>query len=603
MAIKFHLSAIDGTYVLIERRGGYDDTIHAILDNLPEKKWRRETNDLPAGWHVPMNATTIKFLNEYFQPDVDYTCDAGAKTLIEYENLTNTVNTIKGRHRWQYLMENKTSEFAVVTKRTPFDHQRVTVESMIGSECFGLLMEMGTGKTKCIIDEINYYESMRGDSTVFVTVIVCPKALLKNWEREVTANLCDAFDRKITILNKGLVNSTPQIVELYRDKSPLKILIVGYDSLDTLVDSIIFIKPDMVVFDESHYCKNSETKRWKACKKLADVARIKRIMTGTPSPNNILDIWAQFELLRSGCLGYNTYTAFKHQFAKVESNGQFEKITGFRNVDKLKEAMSRVSFIVRKEQCLSLPEKIYQTVEVEMPDSVRAQYEQFAQNFAILLDDGTSVSTEFILVQMLKLSQICSGFIVGVKIDELDPEKFNKSTVFLENGDAKMDEMLEDVLNTIETNKCVIWSKFKLDNFVIKAKLEAMGVKCGVYDSSTGDKERQSIVDRFTNDDDFRVFIGNPAAGGVGLTLLGTDNVRTSTVYYYNNTFNYGQRVQSEDRCHRIGLRNNIVYKDYVYKNSIEQYITQKLLQKKGLDDAVKNMTEIKDFLLGTRAA
>jgi SNF2 family DNA or RNA helicase len=594
MSKKFHITIYDAQNVLLEPVG-FDPQTHELLKGFPERTW--VNNNSGRGWKIPVTRENTKYLYAHWF-DEDYTVDEQAKILLTYEKLTNIVDQKKATKRWQYLFEDKVSQFPLPSMLSPFDHQRVTVESMIGAEYFGLLMEMGTGKTKCVVDEINYYESIRSGRQRFTAIVVAPKSLLVNWKREFDKNLCDVFDRKIVILNKGLEKSVEQIVELFKDPSPLKVVCVSYDSVDTLIQNLLLLKPNYIAFDESHYIKNSEAKRWKACKRLAEVAEMRRILTGTPVSNNILDLWAQFEILRPGALGYSTFTAFKRQYCDLEQNGQFEKITGYRHVEELKENMARMSFIVRKEQCLDLPEKLYETIEVEMPDNIKAVYNQFAKEFYTLLDDGTEVSTEFVLVQMLKLQQICSGFMVGTQPDKIDPEKVNRSTFMLPNGDAKLNEMIDDIEEAVKDGKCIAWSRFKIDNQLIKIKLAERGIASGVYDSSTTQQERQEIIDKFNNDDSFRVFIGNPAAGGVGLTLLGTERVRTKTCYYYSNSFSYGQRLQSEDRCHRIGLRNPVLYKDYVYANSIEQYIAGILTQKRGLDDMVKNVGEIKEILL-----
>jgi SNF2 family DNA or RNA helicase len=163
--------------------------------------------------------------------------------------------------------------------------------------------------------------------------------------------------------------------------------------------------------------------------------------------------------------------------------------------------------------------------------------------------------------------------------------------------------MMDDIEECVnEGSKVIVWSRFKRDNRDLKKRLlEQFNIESGVFDSGTKQDERQAIIDRFNRDDSFRVFIGNPGAGGVGLTLLGSDKVPVRQAFYYSNDFQYGKRVQSEDRCHRIGLKNSILYKDYVYLNTIEEYIAECLQKKKDVSDAVKNVGEIKELLLRQR--
>jgi SNF2 family DNA or RNA helicase len=98
------------------------------------------------------------------------------------------------------------------------------------------------------------------------------------------------------------------------------------------------------------------------------------------------------------------------------------------------------------------------------------------------------------------------------------------------------------------------------------------------------------------------VFIGNPQSGGVGLTLLGTKTAPCHTAYFYSNSFSFGSREQAEARNHRIGQINKVIYVDYVYKDSIEEYIADVLNGKRDLADEVKNVHNIKEMLLKVTA-
>ena len=594
MNVKFDIVTYDGASVLLKIHDPYDFGTIELVKAFPERRWVNDKYG-NTGWAVPVNSKSVEHINRHWLPE-EYTKDEGAKLLLDLEKLSGKLDEFKSKRRWDYLFDGTKSNFSYPTMRSPFDHQRVTTESMVGALYFGLLMEMGTGKTKCIIDELSYYESIRKDDKRFLAIIVCPKALLNNWAREIDANMPSVFERQVMILRGDKCQET--MIELLKDPRPLKIVIVAYDTLINYIPLCTVLKPQYIAFDESHYVKNSEIPRFKVAKAAADCCEMRRIMTGTPSPNNILDIWAQFQLLKEGALGYNTFAGFRNTYAEVNFAGQFEQVVGFKNVDKLKQDMSRMSFIVRKDQCLDLPAKTYQLVEIDMPPTVRAQYDSLAKDFYLLMDDGTQVQTEMLLVQMLKLSQACSGFVVGMKPDLNNPDVAYRNTVLLKDGDAKMNAMIDDIESACSDGKAIVWSRFRIDNVAIQTKLEERGIKCGVYDGSVSDKDRQKVIDGFNNDDSYRVFIGNPGAGGVGITLLGTETVRTKTVYYYNNDFSYGKRLQSEDRCHRIGLRNPIIYKDYAYSHSIEQYIAKKLQNKKDLDTALKDTNEIKNFLL-----
>lgn len=609
--LKFTIDIVDlKTLLLIPEDGLPDDVYNVQLElfrAIPERRWTN--NGVYRGWTVPATKDNIEYITAKWREGDDYVTSETAKMLLKLEELTELVDTKKSKKRWEYLFEGKRSDFNVPAPRKPMDHQRVAVEAMYGAEYFGLLMEMGTGKTQCICNEVGLYAmNMRGNE-MFRAIVVCPKSLMINWYRELMANTPDIINTSIEILNKGDDKAVEQLMKLILCPSRVKILIVSYMSVGTLLGRLLAFKPQYTVFDESQYAKNPEAKLSKACKELASNSGMRRILTGTVVSNTILDVWHQFELLRPGCLGYGTFSGFKRQYCKLQKTGEFEKITGYQNVDRLKENMARMSFTVKKEQCIDLPARTYETIEISLPDNIRAVYDQFAMEFYVSLENGTEVKTEFILVQMLKLSQICSGYAVSQTVAEYDeegnPKEIENITTPLANGNYKLDQMIDDAVDVLNESKLIVWARFKHDIDAICANFMARGFECAPFYSKTSQKDRQTIIDRFNNDPTYRIFVGNPGAGGVGLTLLGgpgEDPVnRVKNCFYYNNDFSYNKRDQSEARCHRIGLRNPVLYRDYVASNTIETYIATKLQQKKDLAECVKNVGEIKELLLSQR--
>lgn len=605
---KFNIDALDEKTVFIVPDEYEDMNLHTLFTGFPEHRWRR-INGI-GGWAIPVTKPNLDYLERTFKRN-EYTISESANILLMYETLSTKVDIAKSRRRWEYLFEDKDTNFDYPSTRKPFMHQRVAVEAMYGAEYFGLLCEMGTGKTKMICDELTNYIIRLEPKQIIKVVIVCPKSLMVNWAREIRQNIPDDLFYMSIVQLKGEIASIDAIMEAFAEPTRIKFFIVSYDSVGAMLDQLMMIKPSMLVCDESHYIKSSESKRWKAVRKLAEVCSMRRILTGTPVANTILDVWSQFEILRPGALGFNTFAGFKREYCKLDKSGPFEKINGYKNVDKLKENMSRMSFIVRKDQCLDLPDKLYDTHYVDMPPKMAEIYQKFAEEFNVILDGGVEVSTEFIIVQMLKLSQICCGIVSGKEqykdgstITDLDgnvEEEVKERSILstIPGADLKMNEMLEDVQEVVtQGGKVIIWSRFRIDNRIIHKRLSDMGIWSGVYDGGTNDRDRQDIVDAFNNNDDFKVIIANTGSGGVGLTLLGSKTCPCHTAFFYSNDFSFGKRDQAESRNHRIGQSNKVLYRDYVYRGTIEEYICAKLRKKKNLSDCVKNVGDIKQFLL-----
>ncbi len=603
MAVLFKIGAVDAqTVCLVTVNSEYNNTLHTLFTGFPEHKW----NTKRKGWNIPVTTPNLTYLYNTWKPE-EYEVSENAQILLKFESLVHQVEEKRAIRRWEYLFEDIASTWDPPYTRKPFMHQLVATESMLGSEGFGLLMEMGTGKTMCVGLELDHYACRLQASEMLRIVIVCPKGLRVNWERELNLTIAPVHNKIIEILN-GDMKSVEQIMTLISDRARIKIAIVSYDSVETMMTQLIAFQPTYIAFDESHYVKNPTSNRSKAALRLAKECLMRRILTGTPVSNNILDLWHQFELLRPGALGFSTYNAFKREYAYVEKSGAFEKVTGFQEdkMDKLKEDMARLSFIVKKERCLDLPQKMYETRKIEMPVHVREMYMKMANEFYILLDDGNEATTEFIIVQMLKLSQICCGFISGREAVDLEDETYDPENIkvvskitMIPGGDAKMNVMLDDVEDVVsDGSKVIIWSRFKIDNKTIQRKLAERGIKSVTFDGSVDADAKQKAVDDFNNNDEYKVFIGNAQSGGVGLTLLGSKTCPCHTTFFYSNGFSYGMRAQAEDRCHRIGQVNKVLYRDYVYENSIEEDIVQVLLDKKDLSEMVKNIGAIKNLLL-----
>ena len=139
-------------------------------------------------------------------------------------------------------------------------------------------------------------------------------------------------------------------------------------------------------------------------------------------------------------------------------------------------------------------------------------------------------------------------------------------------------QALLDILSDIDT-KVIIWARFKAD---LRAIERALGDLAVAYHGDVSNDQRAIAVERFQNDPKVRYFIGQPQAGGIGLTLTAAE-----CAIYYSNSFDLETRLQSEDRCHRIGTKNNVTYIDIEAPKTIDSKIIKALQSKKSLADVV----------------
>jgi SNF2 family DNA or RNA helicase len=327
----------------------------------------------------------------------------------------------------------------------------------------------------------------------------------------------------------------------------------------------------LVAVDESTTIKNIKAKRTKALIKFAEGAKYKRILTGSPITKSPLDLYSQFLFLDKKILGFDSYWSFQGRYAVVRSmnvgSHQFNQVVGYKNLDELKKKIEPYSYRVTKEEALDLPPKIYTSRQVDLTMEQERHYQSIKNSSVALLESGEMVSAPEIMTRLLRLQQLLCGYLVTDE-GETIPIENNRLTVLLE------------VLEEME-GKVIIWSRFRHDIVKIADTLKGIyGAESTVtYFGDTTMAERDEAIARFQNlEDPTRFFVSNPQTGGMGLTLHAAKNV-----VYYSNDFNLESRVQSEDRAHRVGQHNPVLYVDLVSPNTVDVHIVKTLVNKNRL--------------------
>jgi SNF2 family DNA or RNA helicase len=266
-------------------------------------------------------------------------------------------------------------------------------------------------------------------------------------------------------------------------------------------------------------------------------------------------------------LGFDSYYGFQGRYAVTKrrtlGSHSFEQIVGYRNVEELGQRIDRFAFRVLKKDCLDLPEKTYTARYVEMTAEQSKMYEEIRRQAFTLLD-GEMVSTPQVITQLLRLQQVLCGHL---KTDDGVVRTFESKRL-----DALL-EILEE-----HGGKAIIWSRFRHDiNQIVSALKKEYGDDVAAsYYGDTDDDERARIVKDFQNPSHpLRFFVGNAATAGYGLTLT-----EANLVVYYSNSFDLEHRIQSEDRCHRIGQKNPVLYIDLITENTIDEKIVSSLRNK-----------------------
>jgi len=287
-------------------------------------------------------------------------------------------------------------------------------------------------------------------------------------------------------------------------------------------------------------------------------------MTGTPVTKGPEDVYSQFKFLDPHILGYDSFYSFRARYC-VMGGYENKQIVSYQNVDELTKNIEGHSFRVLKKDCLDLPDKIYQRHPVDLSPKQRKLYDQLRKEFIAELE-GEHIDAPETITRLLRLQQIVCGWFPTE--EEVKP---------IDEKNPRMQALL-DILSDIDT-KVIIWARFKAD---LRAIERALGDLAVAYHGDVSNDQRAIAVERFQNDPKVRYFIGQPQSGGIGLTLTAAE-----CAIYYSNSFDLETRLQSEDRCHRIGTKNNVTYIDIEAPKTIDSKIIKALQSKKSLADVV----------------
>jgi len=474
-------------------------------------------------------------------------------------------------------------------KLPPFKHQEDALEKGWNKIEFGYFMEMGTGKSKVLLDNMGMlFQAGR----INFALILAPKGVYRNWvTKEIPEHMSDDVPHRV--IRWVASPNKKQQAEMKSVKEPfagLTIFVMNVESYSTRKGQVAgewmarALGPyGMIAIDESTTIKNQKAKRTKSLLKIASQFKYRRLLTGSPITKSPLDIYAQTEFLRPGLMGHESFYSFQGRYAVVQrrtmGSHAFQQIVGYKNLDELSERIDSFSFRVLKKDCLDLPDKIYTARYVTLTDEQYKMYSDLQQQAMLLFDDGEIVSAPAVITQMLRIQQVMSGHL---KTDDGEMKYF---------ASRRMDA-LQEIIEKYD-GKAIIWSRFRYDIIKITEMLnKKFGEGCAAaYYGDTSDDDRNDIVTRFQKDKTLRFFVGNPSTAGYGLTLT-----EANLVVYYANDFNLETRMQSEDRAHRIGQKNNVTYIDLISEGTIDERIVNTLRSKIDIDAKVLG-EEAKEWL------
>jgi len=464
------------------------------------------------------------------------------------------------------------------------------LEKSWASDTYALFMEMGTGKSKVLVDNI---AMLYDRGAIRAALIIAPKGVYKNWDAiEFPVHLPDHVEHTKVLWEASITKRKQMELDtLFDGKEDLKILIMNVEAFSTkkgldFAHSFlnIFLGRALIGVDESTTIKNPTAKRTKNILTLGNLAKYRRILTGSPVTKSPLDLFSQCKFLDPYHLGYDSYYAYRSRYAHMlERNfgGRRVQIVGsYRRLSELTTKLEKFSYRVLKEDCLDLPEKVFTKRLIELTDEQKKIYDQMKQMALAILDDGKMMSTMNVMTQLMRLHQVTCGHF---KADD-------GTITHLKNN--RLDSLMQLLEET--EGKVIIWANYVEDIKNIVASLKkAYGEASTVeYHGGVDARVRQEQIALFQEKKGpARYFVGNAQTGGYGITLTAAN-----TVIYYSNNYDLEKRLQSEDRAHRIGQTGSVTYVDLIAEKTIDERIVKALRSKINIANEIMG-EDIKDWI------
>lgn len=496
--------------------------------------------------------------NEYRMPFSDLARVYEAVTRISHYPMTTSFSTLLESARLHRSALIAARRIADLTNVDPadligldidagnklFPHQRVAVKWLCENVNTFLGDDMGLGKTLSVLAA---YRALSSRGIVKLLLVVSPVSLVRNWQNECARWFPDLSAQIVT----GQKSEKAWTLRLVSNAtiSP-DVLILNYEAcrleyVRKALESLVDRGDTFLCLDESQRIKNPVSKTFESLLKIADRAKRRVLLSGTPAPRDMADLWSQFRVLDGGERLGRSYYRWLESVAELGTKYSDFAVKGFR-AGAVEEVMARAHEVMlrrRKEEVTNLPEKLFVNRYVPLRGDQMTQYEEIREELLLRMrtSDGKQFTREItnLLEQYLRAVQVASNPRL------LDPEWKGDPVKFLE-----LDAIVDEVVVRGE-GKIVVWTNYLGNVRELTERYAAHGAR--PFSGEVSAKERQATVSAFQNDSERKVLVAVPAAGGVGITLTAAQ-----TAVYIDRTWNAEHWLQSIDRIHRIGQQGTV---------------------------------------------
>jgi len=453
-------------------------------------------------------------------------------------------------------------------------YQADAVTKLLPSRVGALFMEMGTGKTRTAI-ELARLRQKKIDRVLWF----CPVSLRETVRREIMKHT-DTPPGAVYVFGDGT----------RRDNIPTDAAwyIIGLESVSqsdrvsSAVASLV-TKDSFCIVDESSHIKGFRAKRTQRLIAFCEGARYRMILTGTPMTQGYQDLFSQMYFLSPKILGYRSWYGFAADHIEYDRRIK-GRIVGVKGADVLAAKMAPYVFQVTKDECLSLPEKLYHMRYIDLSEEQVRAYDAAKTEFAEALEE--CIGDDWDALPLFRLFGSLQTIVCGFW--RRTPRWWDRRVhheMIEETFPHRRLEALHGLISDIPTGeKIIIWAKYRYCLGQIYESLsETFGPESvAQFHGGLSPDSREREIEKFKGP--ARFFVATQSCGGYGLTLN-----EAAYVIFYADGYKFSERLQAEDRCHRIGQSRPVTYISISSGANIENRIAQ-ALDRKG--DALRDLRE-----------
>lgn len=443
-------------------------------------------------------------------------------------------------------------------------YQRAAVSHIISHPFCGLFLEMGLGKTVSTLTAINLLINCYGE--VNRVLIVAPlRVAMSTWSDE-----CAIWKHLGNLRISKILGSVKQRDAALKEDADL--YIINRENVPWLASKYqhLFVNNffDMLVIDELSSFKSSKTSRWKALRIVRPYFDRVVGLTGTPSPNGYIDLWAEMYLLDQGERLGKFITRYRADYFTGIGNGQvtYKYLANQGAEDVISKKIEDVCISMKAEDYLQLPDRIDITKRIDLAE-LQHEYDIFERDSVLKLleDEGESISAASAAALSGKLAQFCNGCVY-------DEDK-QVHTIHAKKLDA-----LEDIIEAANGQPVLVFYSYRFDIARIKERFKEYSVRTL--------QTAQDLVD--WNAGKIDIALAHPASAGHGLNLQYGGHITV----WYGLTWSLELYQQANARLHRQGQKRPVTIYHLICPGTIEDDM-MKSLNRKGdsqsaLMDAVK---------------